>query len=722
MITIVAAKERKRGRGVAGKAAPVVPEWVVPEWRRHALAALALCGIVLAVYSNSFGAGLVFDNRTLIGQDPRIRAATAENLHLIWTQDYWGAISVTGLWRPLTTLSYLFNSAILGNGVQPAGYHWVNFFLRCCNLMLVYWLGLLVLREYAPAIALAAIWALHPVLTESVTNIVGRADLLAAFGVLAGLLCHVQAASVPGRRKAAWLCGLSLAAAIGLFSKESAVVLLAIMLPYDVAFPKASWRERAPGYAALGVVVLAYFYFRHRALAPLPALHFPFTDNPLVGAGFITGRITAVKVLGKYLWLLVWPLNLSCDYSYNQIPLVSGLRNWEDWKAIIALAAIAALAALAIFCYRRNRPVFFFVGFFFIALAPAANLAVLIGTIMAERFLYLASIGFAGCLVVAVYSLSAGWSPGAAPKVLACICVAFAVRTYARNFDWQDGKSLWAGAVESSPDSFKTHASLANPALDPQAGLDATIREIDKALAILDPLPDTRNVPAIYADAGAYYRRKGDLQKSLELELRAKRIDVAVNEENRRDDLAHGRMHGDTGWYRVDLELGRTYLALSNPEKALQAFQSGLKLRISAELLGESSRAYQVLGDPRRAALALIEAVVVDPSSTELASGLADLYQQIDPGGCSVRHSGGPASVDMNCPLVHPDICTASQRVVEWYRAAGQMSAAEVTRRSAVADMGLPGRDVPVAARSIPADSSRTRIPPRDGHQSDAPG
>ena len=114
-----------------------------------------------------------------------------------------------------------------------------------------------------------------------------------------------------------------------------------------------------------------------------------------MGAGFWTARLTAVKVIGKYLWLLLWPSRLSCDYSYNQIPLFT----WGDWKALAAVAACVALAAVAIVCYRRSKPVFFFIAFFFAALAPTSNLAILIGTIMAERFLYLPSIGFAGCLV-----------------------------------------------------------------------------------------------------------------------------------------------------------------------------------------------------------------------------------------------------------------------------------------------------------------------------------
>jgi len=159
------------------------------------------------------------------------------------------------------------------------------------------------------------------------------------------------------------------------------VVVLAAMLIYDLAFHQ-TWRARASGYLALAAPFLIFFYVRDRVLANLPSALVPFGDNPLAGAGFWTARLTAIKVIGKYLWLLLWPSRLSCDYSYNQIPLAT----WGDWKTLAAVAACAALVAAAVACYRRSKPVFFFIVFFFAALAPTSNLLLLIGTIMAERF------------------------------------------------------------------------------------------------------------------------------------------------------------------------------------------------------------------------------------------------------------------------------------------------------------------------------------------------
>jgi len=430
---------------------------------------MAIWALLLIAYSNSFQAGLVFDNASVIGQDPRIRQATFENIASIMKEGYRYDKPTAGLYRPLTTFSFLLNYAVFGNGRRPPGYHWVNLAVHLVNVALVYALGIAVLGETAPAWALAAIWGVHPLLTDSVTNIVGRADLLAAFGVLTGLLCHVRAASAAGRRRLAWLAGVAAAQAVGLFSKESAVVLPGIMLAYDLTwFERTMWRRRAPAYGALALPFAAFFYLRGQLHLHLLI---PFADNPLVHAGFSTARITAVKVIGKFLWLFLWPARLSADYSYNAVPLF-GWRawNWEDAKTLIALAGCLGAALLvlilAVSGRRAGKPMLFFLLFFFVAISPTSNLILFIGSIMAERFFYLPSVGLTGCVVAAIHALSQRNSlrrpitARVAWAALGVACLALAARTYARNFDWQDELSLWTSAVNICPGSAKVHYNL----------------------------------------------------------------------------------------------------------------------------------------------------------------------------------------------------------------------------------------------------------------------
>jgi protein O-mannosyl-transferase len=463
--------------------------------RPHGLAIAAIWLALLVVYSDSFGGGLVLDNAPIIAHDPRITALTSENVRRIWTSEYWFTQTGNGLYRPLTTLSYLFNYSILGNADRPAGYHWINYALHAVNASLLYLLGLGIFRRrIAPAFVLAIVWAMHPVLTESVTNIIGRADLLAGFGIVAGLLCYRRGLEDPLRRWA-WFGAAALAVAAGVWSKESAIISPMVAVVYDLCFPsEAPGRARLWGYGCLTLPCLLYFLARPD-IAPL---HIPFTDNPLVGADFWTARLTAFKVIGKYIALLLFPRRLSSDYSYHQIPVD------VDWQVAAALAACIAIAGLAVYGWRKDRRWFFFIALGAIGLAPTANLAKLIGTIMAERFLYVPAMGFAGCLVLTILAVSRRFpNPEQVFAVAVTVfCLAFGWRTYARNLDWADQRSMSQAMVAAAPGSYKGHAFYFG-------SLDDSVRDVEVALRILQGLPDEQNSGVAYINAGKWFRDKG---------------------------------------------------------------------------------------------------------------------------------------------------------------------------------------------------------------------
>src|SRR5262249_18514364 len=142
--------------------------------------AAALCVIAFAAYSNSFSNGFALDANTLILKDPRIRELTAENFRQIFQNDYWWSTYTLGVYRPLTTFTYLLNWTVLGGADSATGYHVVNFLLHAFNAWLVYCLARKLLANDRAALTAAALWAVHPVAVESVANVTGRGDLLAA--------------------------------------------------------------------------------------------------------------------------------------------------------------------------------------------------------------------------------------------------------------------------------------------------------------------------------------------------------------------------------------------------------------------------------------------------------------------------------------------------------------------------------------------------------------
>ncbi|HUA63735.1 MAG TPA: hypothetical protein VML19_33615 [Verrucomicrobiae bacterium] len=645
-------------------------------WRRHFPVLAGLWLLMALAYANSFSSGLVYDNHPIIGQDTRIQAVTGDNLGFIWSGDYWNGSGPRDLYRPLTTMSYLVNYAVLGNGTNPAGYHLVNLAFHGLNVALVYLLALWILGEIPAAAILAGLWAVHPVLTESVTNIVGRADLMAAFGVLAALICHIQANRPDVRRRAGWLAGVFLATAFGMFSKESVIVAPVVLLLYDLSFsPGSGWPKRARSYFIAAIPCVLDLVVRARVLRQFTAMAVPFTDNPLTGAGFLPGRLTALSVIGRYIGLLAWPATLSCDYGYRQILTIRP----GDIAAVLALAVCLVAGAAVIYAYWKDRRIFFFGGLFFVALAPVANVFLLIGSNMAERFLYLPAIGAAGCAAAAWMALARRLPARMAIAIPAVVCLAFAIRTYARNSDWATDQSLAEATESAAPETYKAHMILAT-----SLSGSRSIAEAGRVRAILDPLPDEQNLNRPYINVGISYRLYGDevaktnpgeavrwYRKSLESLLRGESIAWANDRAIARENARLGRKKVGFAGGKIYLEIATAYARLNEPEKQLEALRRGQTLSDFPEFYFEGmADAYQALGNPSQAAIALMEAVLMNSGQTRMSAAdstqynrgvtakLVRLYEK-DPKSCAVQTARGIRTVNSQCPQVQADICAA---------------------------------------------------------------
>jgi tetratricopeptide (TPR) repeat protein len=432
------------------------------------------------------------------------------------------------------------------------------------------------------------------------------------------------------------------------------------------------------------------------------AAQVPFVDNPLVAADFWTARLTALKVIARYAELLVWPARLSADYSYAQIPMSRG--SVSDWIAWIALALVIAAAIVC----RRNRVVLFFAGFAALGILPTANLLFPIGTIMAERFLYLPAIALAFCLVIALYALPL--PPKAAQWTLCVIVALFAIRTWVRNTDWQDDLSLARATVSVSPNSYKGHALLAGALFDSHGDIDSVIAEVQKSTAILDSLPDLKSYAPPYQQAGSYYLTKGDAllvrdaegrmftpyparqayQRAFEFLQRCQRIVQANNSvENQR-----ARAHGDppirpvryADLYRllseVELRLGDAPRALAYARYAvdLSPFSAPMYLAL-ADVLVHSDQS-------QKSAVALMEGEIIT-NDAGLKDHLVRMYQGgLDPQGCAAVQRGGQWMLNPSCEIVHQHLCEGSLGAEQIYTQAGRADLAANAKVLAAQKLG----------------------------------
>ena len=656
------------------------------KWKARA----ALAALALAAYAGSFGLGLAQDSKVMVTQDARIREVTTENIKLILTRNYWWPKTGDGLYRPVTTLSLLFNSAVLGNGTSPAGYHAVNFLLHAINVWLVFELAWLLFRAVQPAFFAAALWAVHPICTESVAGIVGRADLLAAMAVLGGLLLYAK-------RQGGWVtvCLFAISTA-GVFAKENAAVLLGLMLLWDLSFANGKPRllARWPAYAAVAASLVVLAWARHAVLGSLPVPQPVYVDNPILGADFFTARLTAIKVIGLDLWLLLFPLGLSSDRSYNQVRLSA----WSDPWAWVAMLVVVAILALAFARYRRDRLAFWLAGFFAIALLPTANLLFPIGALMAERFLYLPAVAFAIALVALLGRLKGG---SYTVTVVTVLAVLYAGRTFARNAAWNNDLTLATADVQTTPESFRLHDMLAKALFEQDArrNIDRSIQEEEKSWAILAPLPPARSSEFPPTFLGVYYAAKADLDpansrawyaKSLAVLEKAREISQAAAKAY--DDLQRARGAPPTersGFQQLYFNLANACLNLGRYQEAIDALRYGRGLNPAAlEAFDGMEVAYAAAGNLRMAAVSLVEKAQVDGFQPATLGAIREAYRKIPDGSCAFVQQGTAWQLNLNCPVVKSDLCLAWSDLAQAYADARQPAQSRALRDAAVSRYG----------------------------------
>ncbi len=431
--------------------------------RRLALLACPLAAILL--YLPTRNHDFVFDDRGVIEQNRLLR--DGGQIPRLLLAPYWNAPGhPSTLYRPLTSLTYALDRAAAG-GLRPGWFHLVNVLLHGLATLLVTALALELLPGAGAPALTGILFAVHPIQSEAVAGIVGRAEILAACGALSAVLAHRRALRVAAEPEARrFMAGSWGAACLGMLAKESAATTPLLCALADAAFPTMPGSppgRRAKLYAGHAVVLAVVLAARVLVLgAPGVGAPIPFIDNPAASAGPLDGRLTALAVLPRYALLLLWPRHLSADYSFDQIPLVRSILHPAALGglllAFVVVAGGAAVARIAPLC-----------GFALLWMGVSAslttNLVIFIGTLMAERLMYLPSVGL--CLLAG--STLAALVRRDRARLAAFFGIALigaaSARTWARIPDWKDDFALYTSAARVSPRSARIRYNLGNACL-----------------------------------------------------------------------------------------------------------------------------------------------------------------------------------------------------------------------------------------------------------------
>jgi protein O-mannosyl-transferase len=427
-------------------------------WNEPRLAAGFIALGALLVYVNSLWNGFAYDDVYIIQHNVRVHDLA--NLRAIWLTPYWPTYGEEfGLYRPLAILAYALQWA--AGGGEPWVFHAVSMLLHALVSVLVLRLLLHFLPPFA-AFAGALLFAVHPVHTEAVANVVGQAELIAAAATVGACLIHLgrpAGADIGwGRRIACVMLFL-----IAVLAKESAILLPVLLVVMDIAqrrvvLTRASIVRYARSLGMLvfllGATTVGYLALRVSVIGSVTGVD-AGPGLPYLREGY--RMITAFRAWPEFARLLFLPLDLSAEYGPAVVLPTTGMTPMAALGLLLLAATTAAVALLF------SSPVAgLAAAWFLVSVLTVSNLLFPIGVLLAERTLYTPSIALsflAGAAAVAVRALPAA-RVRLATAAFATVVVLFGARTWIRNPDWASTDAVWQALARDRPESYRTHWAL----------------------------------------------------------------------------------------------------------------------------------------------------------------------------------------------------------------------------------------------------------------------
>uniref|UniRef100_A0A3P9M9X6 dolichyl-phosphate-mannose--protein mannosyltransferase n=2 Tax=Oryzias TaxID=8089 RepID=A0A3P9M9X6_ORYLA len=483
--------------------------------------------VALLCFCNSYDGEFVFDDSEAIVNNKDLRPTTP--LSSIWCNDFWGSNlrsnSSHKSYRPLTVLTFRLNHLIAG-GLHPVGFHVLNIILHAViSALMIDVFAILIgglgrdedgqRLNLAPKTSFLAglFFAAHPVHTESVAGIVGRADLLCALFFQLSFLTYCKAFNKGSDRDDSfsvhWVAVSLLLCAAAMLCKEQGITVLGVNAAFDVLLicnvnvyelsQRLLFRKNSLAFSEilsmglltrlglLGLGGISMLYSRWRIMGTGPPA-FTEVDNP---ASFEESILIRILNYNYYYslnaWLLLCPWWLCFDWSMGCVPLIKSATDWRMVWLLLLWCFLLGLIGQALCSQdsQRRRTLTLGLVLLVVPFLPACNVFFRVGFVIAERVLYLSSAGY--CLLLA-YSLGhcccrwTRYKKLLLALTLALLCV-YVARCALRSQQWRSEQSLFTSALSVCPLNAKVHYNVGKNLAD-RGNTTAAVRYYREAVRL----------------------------------------------------------------------------------------------------------------------------------------------------------------------------------------------------------------------------------------------
>lgn len=449
-----------------------------PRFRKQAKIILILTFLVFASYANSLNNAFVSDDIYSIPGNPAIGKAGY----------FWAPPFI----YPRQLFIFIIHKLF---GLNPLFYRFPNILFHLGSTWVIFFLLGLSFTPPIPFFA-ACIFAVHPILIESVTWISGGPYAQYSFFLLLAFLFYILSKE---KKKFYFLSLVCLL--LSLLTTERAVVFPFMLLAWEAGLGSFSrnWKKLIPffGLGGAWLVMQLLTIGQRAAILETQFYQEPGIDNPLIQ---IPIAITS------YLQLIFWPKALTLYHSE---------LSFTQTGYLIRLAIFILFSGIIIYSYKRRHQVFFWLSFFIISLLPTLT-PFRISWIVAERYVYLGALGIFVVVATGFKKLSEVKKLKLFSYfIFSLIIIALSIRTVIRNIDWKNQDNLWMATGRTSPSSPNTHNNLGD-VYARRGDLENAAREFKKAIEIKPSYADAyHNLANTYLEMRKTEEAIGTYQKAI---------------------------------------------------------------------------------------------------------------------------------------------------------------------------------------------------------------
>lgn len=526
------------------------------------LALIVFMGVL--VYANSLNGQFLWDDEVLVKYNPHIKDWA--HLKTIFTSRLGSTAKEAGaFYRPVQTFTYLVDYSFWRLNV--VGYHAMNMALHILVAGSLFGLIQILFQNVKLSLLTALLFVVHPMHTEAVSYVSGRADSLVVLFIFLSYIFYLKHSQKP---KIRMLIGISVSYILALLSKEISLILPFLLLFYHFSFKKPVDKK---AFSVLIGTLISYVLWRLIVVG---------TGTIVEGAvPTFFQRLPGVFVaLTNYFRILILPFDLHMEYGGILFPLA-------EPKAIIGIVLLVILLVY-VFKKREKDPFLFFAtGWFFICLLPSSNLFYAINAYMAEHWLYLPSVGFflvAARFLVNLYDNQK--FRGLAGVIILGLLIFYSGLTIRQNRYWNNGIDFYKRMLHYAPKSSRLYNNLAKAYYD--AGKKGELIKLLKSAIQLQP-----DNALAHNNLGNAYKGVGKFKEAVGAYEQAIKIDpqhagpyynlstIYFDVQGRKEDairLLNKAIELSPYFSKAYNKLGLIYLERGEKEKAVELLNRSLKL------------------------------------------------------------------------------------------------------------------------------------------------